>query len=160
VKLERPHLMNPDVKGLWLEALRSGRIPQAKGYLGKPDGSRCCLGVLCDIAVQSGVIPPPEETTDESELDDDGWIACLSYDGGITKDLPDPVSRWAGIEEQYLDGTQMWSSDEDPAVTFTDEWRQKWGYTSIEVSNRASLSMLNDRGVPFEGIAELIEEQL
>lgn len=43
----------------WLRRLRSGKIPQAQFHLGGADGSRCCLGVACDIAVEMGVITPP-----------------------------------------------------------------------------------------------------
>ena len=45
--------MTPELKKQWLEALRSGRYTQAKGYLEKiKPGTEetignCCLGVLC-----------------------------------------------------------------------------------------------------------------
>lgn len=47
--------MNPEVKALWIEALRSGKYQQGQGALrrisdgGGPD-QFCCLGVLCDLA--------------------------------------------------------------------------------------------------------------
>lgn len=48
--------MNPEVKTLWVQALRSGEYPQGKGRLNRthsltdmqPTGY-CCLGVLCDV---------------------------------------------------------------------------------------------------------------
>lgn len=43
----------------WVAALRSGLIPQGMGALGTSDGSRCCLGVACDILVKHGLIPSP-----------------------------------------------------------------------------------------------------
>jgi hypothetical protein len=54
--------MNPEVKDLWVKALRSGEYSQAEGklcYASKEDGSRsfCCLGVLADLGVKAGVIP-------------------------------------------------------------------------------------------------------
>jgi hypothetical protein len=34
---------------LWIQALRSPDAKQTTGYLGRVDGSRCCLGVACDV---------------------------------------------------------------------------------------------------------------
>ena len=44
--------MNPDAKAAWLEALRSGRYKQGKGYLRTEKDEFCCLGVLCDLGVK------------------------------------------------------------------------------------------------------------
>ena len=49
--------MNPEVKKLWVEALRGGKYVQGKGklhYISK-DGQEkfCCLGVLCDLYPRS-----------------------------------------------------------------------------------------------------------
>ena len=43
-----------DVKTKWLDALRSGKYKQGRGILRRPDGSFCCLGVLCDIIDPNG----------------------------------------------------------------------------------------------------------
>jgi hypothetical protein len=84
--------MNPDVKAKWLAALRSGRFKQATGALRRNltvdgrnlpvDYAYCCLGVLCEIAVKEGVIPPadPEGFYDEESMT-----------------LPIRVREWAGI---------------------------------------------------------------
>lgn len=145
--------MNPEVKGLWLEALRSGETEQTTKVLGRPDGSRCCLGVLCDLAVQAKLIDSPVAQFDD-EIDQE----ALFYAEMNTTTLPTPVSEWAWIVEQYLDGTQMYSDQNDPKVTFTQEWKDKWGVTVVGYV--ATLSQLNDGGASFEAIAELIEEQL
>lgn len=63
----------------WVAALRSGKIKQTKDQLGRDSGSRCCLGVLCDLAVKAKVI----------SIDD------FSYDGG---NLPNTVRVWAGLD--------------------------------------------------------------
>ena len=55
--------MKTEIKNQWLAALRSGEYVQGKNALGlKVDDTveYCCLGVLCDLAVQAGVIPAPE----------------------------------------------------------------------------------------------------
>jgi hypothetical protein len=41
-------MMHPELKELWIEALLSGEIPQAKGRLRRTKGM-CCLGVLCEV---------------------------------------------------------------------------------------------------------------
>ena len=47
--------MDPDVKKIWLKALRSGEYKQAKRAMCRVDGegaySFCCLGVLADVAI-------------------------------------------------------------------------------------------------------------
>jgi ribosomal protein L20 len=40
-----------EIRNLWIERLRSGTIKQGIGRLAIED-TRCCLGVLCDIAVE------------------------------------------------------------------------------------------------------------
>jgi hypothetical protein len=45
-----------EIKTEWLKRLRSGDITQTQRVLGRTDGSRCCLGVLCDIAVEEKVV--------------------------------------------------------------------------------------------------------
>ena len=56
--------MNQKIKERWVKALRSGKYKQGKGWLRKSSGPKkksefCCLGVLCDLAVKSKIIPKP-----------------------------------------------------------------------------------------------------
>jgi hypothetical protein len=87
--------MNPDVKQLWLTALESGEFAQGFCNLAYVDASgvtrRCCLGVLCELAVRAGIIPTPTLNDDLSH-----GRRLLSYDGP-TKFLPVAVVRWAGL---------------------------------------------------------------
>lgn len=39
------------IKRDWIEALRSGKYKQGTGRLHGADGSFCCLGVLCHVAL-------------------------------------------------------------------------------------------------------------
>lgn len=48
--------MNQEVKAQWIADLRSGKYPQGRGALRNSDGTFCCLGVLCEIAVDNGVL--------------------------------------------------------------------------------------------------------
>lgn len=45
--------MNQDIKVLWLGALRDGKRVQGRGRLKNHNGTFCCLGVLCDIYLES-----------------------------------------------------------------------------------------------------------
>jgi hypothetical protein len=62
----------------WVAALRSGKIKQTRGQLGRESGSRCCLGVLCDLAVEEGV------------------ITKYRFNEGV---LPKEVIKWSGIKD-------------------------------------------------------------
>ena len=74
--------MNKNVAKMWSAYLRKPGLKQHLSALGDPKGTaRCCLGHLCDIAVEQGVIPPPVTSesqfilfygaTDHSEYGDD-----------------------------------------------------------------------------------------
>lgn len=67
--------LNPNAEK-WVRALESGRFKQGYGQLAQGD-ERCCLGVLCDRAVDAGVIK--NYTPD---------AAMLSW----------PVAKWAGLK--------------------------------------------------------------
>lgn len=62
VLIEWAHTLTPDsspaeVRKAWAERLRNpGDIVQGYDSLAPDTRSRCCLGVLCDLAVQAGVI--------------------------------------------------------------------------------------------------------
>jgi hypothetical protein len=84
--------VNQEVKAKWVERLRDPRTMQGVGRLGFTDGRRCCLGVLCDIAVADGVIPAPVETSP----DEDSWDSLLY--GGDSALLPSEVQDWAGLD--------------------------------------------------------------
>jgi hypothetical protein len=92
-----PKPTKEQVRELWIERLESGVVRQTQNWLGCTDGSRCCLGVLCDVAVEVGCIDPPEEgraaTTE----------GVLEY-AGLIKYLPDKVIQLAGLKGPLGDG--------------------------------------------------------
>jgi hypothetical protein len=107
----------------WVEALRSGEYDQTRGALqrqepdedGNPVGF-CCLGVLCELAVEEKVIGSP--TIGQ------GWVGYGRCDH--TSLLPDPDAEWAGFTcsdpELKVGGTTKTASylnDED-RLTFAD----------------------------------------
>jgi hypothetical protein len=50
--------MKAEIKQRWLEKLRSGQIPQARGVLRTEEGGMCCLGVLLDVISPNGWTGP------------------------------------------------------------------------------------------------------
>lgn len=78
--------MDANVKSLWISALRSNEYRQGFGRLHNiVENSYCCLGVLCDVAVQEGV--------DVSVVE---LLSSTMFDGH-SADLPDSVVEWAKI---------------------------------------------------------------
>jgi hypothetical protein len=73
--------MKPEIKKLWVEALRSGKYKQAKEAL-RTDNKKahCCLGVLCEIYV-----------TESHGIVD--WL-----DAAV---LPEDVAKWAGLDGNF-----------------------------------------------------------
>ena len=89
--------MNPEIKHAWLRNLRSGEYKKGKAYLRReePDGIKfCCLGVLCDMFLQS-----PEGRASGAAFQTNE-IGLSHFKIGITRHdgyLPPVVQRWAGL---------------------------------------------------------------
>lgn len=85
--------MNEKIKTRWVAALRSGDYPQGTGLLRRVDATgtayHCCLGVLCELAVEAGVVERSESSFDGSRV--------TSYAGGSFKFPPREVVEWAGV---------------------------------------------------------------
>ncbi len=102
-------VVNPDIKKLWVDALRSGEYPQGRYSLSK-NGRYCCLGVLCDLAVKADVVPHP--TPDEY-----GYARYSGQKSG----LPDEVIDWAGLRHNSRPDRVMTASGETLSV-LNDGW--------------------------------------
>ena len=137
--------MNPEVKAKWVAALRSGQYTQGTCFLkrdvtvmGTTDQVTkfCCLGVLCDVAAQSGVNVAWQNREQHGY---DVWYAAATdnaHDINSEK-LPACVQAWAGLDS------------DDPRVD------------TLYLGKSVRLSELNDKGrTDFSHIADLIEEQL
>ncbi len=85
--------MNQAVKEKWLAALESGEYTHGKGQLVIPNYDdegystgnldHCCLGVLCELAIQEGIIDRIPETTESD------------FRAGLY--LPEAVEDWAEL---------------------------------------------------------------
>lgn len=90
---------------LWLKELRTTQVPQIEGSLADEHRGRCCLGILCDIAVREGVIE--------------------TYDKDSTY-LPEKVMTWVGLKTpggQYTGGNgkeALWKDNDVKDKTFKE----------------------------------------
>lgn len=73
------------VRKEWVKRLRSRKYKKGVGAL-QEHGRFCCLGVLCEIAVEEKIIPPSHESV----------FGTTDYDGE-TGVLPESVRDWAGL---------------------------------------------------------------
>ena len=134
--------MNPEIKKMWADALRSGKYVQGTRYLKyeTPQGfCHCALGVLCDLAVKAGVA----EWFDAADADEHPALGSLVHvshcDIGETA-LPRSVAEWAGLAGISCYDPNLWGP-ERLCKLLISEW--------------------NDvRGLSFNQIADMIEEQL
>lgn len=125
--------MNPEVKQLWTEALRSEEFTQAKGCLRDEDGM-CCLGVLCELHRRA----VGGEWTQQYK----SW----RYLGeGAT--LPEEVKLWAGLDQ------------DNPGISPLPG-KETYVHEDGEEEEILCLAVANDGGYSFTEIAYLIEAQL
>jgi hypothetical protein len=95
--------MNPDIKAKWVAALRSGEYKQGTGSLRNSQNEYCCLGVLCEVAVEEGLIPP---ATLLGEGDYYGYNEHISF-------LPSSLSKGFNLHQTHdlirLNDEEKWS---------------------------------------------------
>lgn len=110
----------------WVNALRSGEYKQTTGVLQNENGY-CCLGVLCDVAVKSGLDVDVYTTTD------DNGEPCTGY-GDSWSQLPQEVVNWAGLENPNP------MLIEDYAISLNDNR----GYTFDQIADLIEKKYLSD----------------
>jgi hypothetical protein len=135
--------MIKEIADRWVEALRSGNYPQGRWELHTDDDRYCCLGVLCELAVRDMVISPPVKMSFRH------WYA------GETKVPPPVVWQWAGM----FDGLARTVTHRMLKEKFGDKIASPLYPDNGEGDNVTfNLASLNDSGVPFTVIADIIEE--
>lgn len=133
----------------WVDRLRSGEYEQGQGRL-RIDDRFCCLGVLCEIALEQGAISRTAMTTMLAPavasvdsvpfyfLDAPGeaFDTIYAYDSAVH--MPTAVVYdWAGIPSG----------------------RGRGGPADHGALSAKALADCNDRGVPFAQIADRIEAE-
>ena len=133
--------MNPEIKKMWADALRSGQYVQGTRYLKyeTPRGfCHCALGVLCDLGVKAGV-SEWQDAADYDEHADTNAHVYVSHCNAMSTSLPESVVEWAGLAGIMC---------RDPIL---------WGPERLR---KSMVSEWNDGGLSFSQIADMIEEQL
>lgn len=145
--------MNEEIKQEWVRRLRSGEYAQGQRYL-RINDKYCCLGVLCDMATEAGVVngapgSPLVNTVCYVNVNDP-W----DFNSQM---LPYAVTDWAGIESVNA---------KNPGVSISPELKpdNDLGLHPEKMPEfypaHTSLAQLNDLGYSFSQIADVIEEQL
>lgn len=170
-----------------LAALRSGDYEQGMGLLCRieDDGTRkwCCLGVMMDLAAQEGIVEAKRDhdgaprltftsfdetstpiSTEEAYLSAvvAAWLTGTTYEIATN-----PAASYLPLNLRHLEPGDISSVDNyhNPRVPW-DARLIPYGFADItkygfdDAQRELALSNLNDNGVPFSLIADLIEEHL
>lgn len=129
--------MNPEIKAQWVDNLTNGKFIQGVRRLKKTVSGElkyCCLGVLCEMYAQAN--PGAGTWVSFSDGLEPGfeWFQTGHNKYGNYTSLPTEVMEWAGLKHS------------DAYV--------------MDGAKRTSLTSLNDSGVSFARIAQIINEQL
>lgn len=103
--------MDPVVKAKWTAALRSGNYQQSTEYLQRRvDGESyyCCLGVLCELAIEARISVSATEHTSSTR----GIDSYVLYNGGVGLP-PDTVVAWARLEEEDIQDLIMMNDEKN-----------------------------------------------
>lgn len=93
--------MNREHRDSWVVGLRSKKYPQGRGFLNR-NGRFCCLGVLCEVLINSGVDEIDKSRTGAPE-------ETFAYDGEDT-----------GLSIFIRTKTGLGWDDEDVLITMND----------------------------------------
>lgn len=124
--------MNKEIRDRWVLELRSGKYRQAVGRLHSVGsdsfpGGHCCLGVLCEMAAEDGIVTIVEDEHARTYVDSDG-----EYSVAVPSEL---VRKWADLEDEA----------------------GEFGIPTGKYIENSSLAELNDAGLTFNQIADIIE---
>jgi hypothetical protein len=128
--------MNKEIKERWTEALRSGEYSQTKNTLADGDGF-CCLGVLCEIAAEDGVVYRADYSYHSTESPGD-WSS---------EELPHAVIDWAGLDGEFA---------ENPLTDVS----YPGGHRPNGRENAHFSELNDDMGWNFKEIADVIDRAL
>jgi hypothetical protein len=133
---------NPQRKAMLVDALRSDEFQQGRARLNR-NGRMCCLGVLCELARRDG-LPLHVDIYDVTFYDANSLYP------------PRSVKEWAGLPSDDRPGEGLDVIVElDRDITLTDVDGDSVFHTK---GTKVGLGELNDGGVPFSVIADIIEK--
>jgi hypothetical protein len=133
--------MNPAVKEVWLKDLREGEHSQGQMFLKRQRSGNvteyCCLGRLTELYISS-----PENTEK------------LAWENSETRGIFKTVEDASLPAPQVVKWADM-ACKTGGTIVISEELRKKYGLISLF----SSLPQLNDAGVTFAEIADIIEQQ-
>lgn len=89
--------MNQEIKSHWLAKLKSGEYTQGRTYL-SGEGKHCCLGVLCEMAIEAGL--PIEKKVNVKYGNIDAFTTGKEGRAETQTVWPlEVVKHWAGLPE-------------------------------------------------------------
>jgi hypothetical protein len=156
--------MDPGIKTGWTAWLRDPQHEQGAEYLRM--GSRfCCLGGLCVLAGEAEIIEPRPADGYYDGTDDYDGVFFPDPDGrwdyGQPEDeevLPSAVQDWAGLHGEYASNPLVQVPDEIvPRLTDTARDLLRITEQTHGTPGTITLAQLNDAGVPFSVIADIID---
>lgn len=125
--------MKKNIAKKWIDALRSGKYKQIKGALKRAKDNQiesfCALGVLCDL-YQKDHKEKLEEQNSHIKKTKNG--SAVAFEDEIYT-LPFKVQKWAGMKDSE-------------------------GCLDLDGEQDRTIPQLNDQGVSFKKIADLIEK--
>lgn len=161
--------MKAEVKAEWLKRLRSGEYKQTGGVLHRIVGDDdrvdtfCCLGVLCEIAVEQGVVKSFDSLPENSDREVDYGLTKSDATTGVP---PQEVLVWAEVpKRQYDSGLKVHNDEFHFEVEEGSEWHTRLGdtlnqgFAGSRSDRTYSLVEMNDSGkFTFAEIADVIEQ--
>lgn len=138
----------------WVKALRDGTFEQGTSVLRTVDDKFCCLGVACELA-SNKVGTKFRKLSPEAPYIGDDDISGIDTGyafGNKACGLPDNVAEYYGMYDD--EGKFSWAQL-DPEI----KERIKPYYDPAHSDNHVYLTTLNDRGVPFDLLADIIESE-
>ena len=125
--------MKRSVARKWISALRSGHYKKTKDVLKKVGRNQ--NESFCALGVLCDIYQKEHvRTLPEEKTEEDFGVKCVSIDGATTN-LPKKVMKWAGIKDR-------------DCVLFNEN------------GERTDIPTLNDDGVSFKKIADIIEKNI
>ncbi len=138
-------MLKPEIKELWVDALRSGRYKQGLNDLADDNGGLCCLGVLA-IELGCEILP--------SDVEGDTFVRLRLPNGQVVRPegtLPPELFSIIYDEPIPLDGSVNLRTYQNPEMRVDDDG----------VLINVAASQLNDEwDLHFNEIADIIEKQL
>lgn len=155
--------MKQEIVDRWITKLRSGEYNQTNGFLGstveRPDrpAGYCCLGVLCEIAVEDGILTRQSFDTGSVAYGDEEEFNTADYQQSF---LPASTVAWLGRETpdegSRVDVTNIYFDVTD--VQERLDMQDITSYDRFQGRIVVSASTLNDHHkFTFNDIADLLE---